>query len=143
MRVLPVLAGAITLTIEGRFSLTARRATSWICARSVSRPTSGRLTRGLERALRGPSTRWAATGAVLPRALISIWSPNSKLLAARTVRSLARMPQGSAACCRRAAAVGAAPGVGEGAAGRARVGTASPVVAAEREGEAGGGGVWV
>ena len=97
-RVLPVPAGAITLTIDGRRSVTARFATSCSCARSVSRPTSGTRIRRCALDWRGPITVLAATGAALPRAVIAISSPKSKLLAALTVRSLARIAHGSAAC---------------------------------------------
>src|SRR5437868_8293510 len=97
---------------------------------------SGRRSRLGLLLLRGPTTNLAATGADFPLAVISISSPNSKLLAALTVRSLARIAQGSAACCRRAATLVASPVMRKSPADWSRLATTSPVLTPNQIGRA-------
>ena len=133
-RVLPTPAGAMMLTRKGRCSLRDRRPTISSCCRSASRPISGVL-RATGCGAARPSKATARIGCDLPRASISISGPKvNPALMLPTVRSPQRMPQDSAACCRRAATLTGSPLSGKSPVALSRDATTSPVLMPKRIG---------
>ncbi len=125
-RVLPVPAGATIEANCGRCSSSARSHSRFSCARSWRRPMNG--GRFIWRAGRGPTSGNTRRGRAFPLTSARRASPKRNAdSAAATVRSLATISPGFAACWSRAATLTASPVTRKSPRAGSLVATTSPV----------------